>query len=226
MTISRISGSETDFWKEIWSIGKLGFHQTKPNPHLIAQYNSIESKLGSPKNIFLPLCGKTLDLKWLSKQASHVYGVEVVETAILEFFSENNIPFEKENIAGVTAYKSDKITLYCANFFDLTSEHLPDVDVVYDRAACIALPVDTRKKYFSHLSTIIVKRPAIHFLITLEHTGPKDLGPPFPVLFEEINSLPYKKCEEICSTSEQVRSEYLLQNGVKECISKGYFLHF
>ena len=48
-------------------------------------------------SVFVPLCGKTLDMVWLSEQGFNVVGCEISEVAAQQFFNENNIPFLKGN---------------------------------------------------------------------------------------------------------------------------------
>jgi thiopurine S-methyltransferase len=40
----------------------------------------------------IPLCGKSLDIVWLSSLGHDVVGIEFSNVGIEQFFSENNIP--------------------------------------------------------------------------------------------------------------------------------------
>jgi len=43
--------------------------------------------------ILVPLCGKTVDMMYLSQYANKVIGVELVEEGIVQFFNENNLTY-------------------------------------------------------------------------------------------------------------------------------------
>ena len=85
---------EKEFWFNRWQENKIGFHMSKVNPALEKFENKIflnNSK--NDLNVFLPMCGKTLDLIWFSKKVKAVYGVELSKKAILDFFKENNLEY-------------------------------------------------------------------------------------------------------------------------------------
>lgn len=44
-------------------------------------------------SVFVPLCGKTLDLVWLCDQGMDVIGCDLSALAAQQFFNESNIPF-------------------------------------------------------------------------------------------------------------------------------------
>ena len=53
------------------------------------------------RRIFVPLCGKTGDLLWLTKEKGHtVIGVEGVESVVKEFFAENSIECDRSELDG------------------------------------------------------------------------------------------------------------------------------
>ena len=49
-----------DFWHERWLRDEIGFHQQAFNTHLQEFWRSLG--LPSDAGVFVPLCGKTLDL--------------------------------------------------------------------------------------------------------------------------------------------------------------------
>lgn len=53
------------------------------------------------RRIFVPLCGKSGDLLWLTKEKGQtVIGVEGVESVVKEFFAENNIECDRSDLDG------------------------------------------------------------------------------------------------------------------------------
>ncbi len=45
--------------------------------------------------VFVPLCGKSIDMLWLVQQGFAVTGCEISELAVEQFFTENSIPYTK-----------------------------------------------------------------------------------------------------------------------------------
>jgi hypothetical protein len=55
---------------------------------------------------FVPLCGKTQDLKFLYDQGFHVVGCEGVEKACVEFYEENGMEYSRKEMGnGVTLFQ-------------------------------------------------------------------------------------------------------------------------
>ncbi len=54
-------------WKEAWAVGSTGFHEGRPNAFLMKYINVLT--LGRPSvSVFVPLCGKAVDMRWLYDQ--------------------------------------------------------------------------------------------------------------------------------------------------------------
>lgn len=75
---------QPDFWLEKWQRGETGFHQDEVNPYLARYWPRLEA-LGK---VFVPLCGKSRDMRWLRRQGHEVLGVELAELAVRAFFEE------------------------------------------------------------------------------------------------------------------------------------------
>src|SRR5690554_8101334 len=108
------------FWHEKWKSNQIGFHLDEANKLLIKHLPS----LGVPKGctVFVPLCGKRLDLVWLRSEGYSVIGVELSEIALEELadsISETlgldvtTTILEQE---GLTArYEADGVLLYAGD---------------------------------------------------------------------------------------------------------------
>ncbi len=177
---------EPEFWHQRWSENKIGFHQQKINSRL----RKLWPGLGVPRgaDVFVPLCGKSLDMLWLAGQGYRVLGIELSAPACEAFFVENGIAFRAEARGLFTGYTSEAITLYAGDFFDLSAGDLSAVEGFYDRAALIALPQAMRPGYAGHMMDIL---PAgcRGFLIGMTYDEQKMQGPPFSVGEEEIREL-------------------------------------
>ncbi len=88
-----------DFWHDRWHSGRIGFHESRPNPLLVKHFARL--KLKPQERIFLPLCGKTLDIDWLLDQGIRVAGAELSELAVQEVFQRLGIAPQIEKIGNV-----------------------------------------------------------------------------------------------------------------------------
>lgn len=174
---------EPDFWRARWAEGKTAFHEGEPNQHLT---NHI-ARLGQKKRVFVPLCGKAVDLTYLPAFGHQVIGVELVEQAVQEFFAmlggtptvTPQGPFKRYEAAGIVILQGD--------FFATTREHLGPIDALYDRASLIALPETMRRDYVKHLHALL-PAGAPGLVITVEYEQHLAEGPPFSVSEAELRA--------------------------------------
>ncbi|MCK5639747.1 MAG: thiopurine S-methyltransferase [Gammaproteobacteria bacterium] len=175
-----------DFWHDRWQQDQTGFHQDEINPYLQSFWNNFNLARGS--KVFVPLCGKSLDMLWLKQQGYQVVGNEVSPLAVEAFFRENSIePEVKENPA-FQCWSGKDIEILCGDFFDLTASDLAGISAVYDRASLIALPPAMRRQYAEHLCHIVPSEINI-LLVTLEYSQQQMDGPPFSVSHDELCEL-------------------------------------
>lgn len=181
---------EADFWINKWQTNQIGFHLSDANPLLVKHFKKLSLPKGA--RVFIPLCGKSLDISWLLSQGHRVVGAELVELAIIQLFEELGVKPEVKELGKLKHYSAPQIDILVGNIFDINQETLGEVNAVYDRAAIVALPEEIRKKYSSHLKTITKNAPQL--LITFEYDQSLFSGPPFSVDAEEVQSH-YEKSE-------------------------------
>ncbi|HKO31200.1 MAG TPA: thiopurine S-methyltransferase, partial [Nitrospiraceae bacterium] len=61
---------DPSFWHQRWEKNEIAFHESKANPVLVKHFNELS--LAKSSRIFVPLCGKTLDISWLLSNGSRV----------------------------------------------------------------------------------------------------------------------------------------------------------
>ena len=178
-----------EFWQNRWQENRIGFNQSAVNPLLIKYWSTLN--LPADSRIFVPLCGKSIDMVWLAAQGYDVVGVELVESAVQAFFNEQNIEptiFQHAENPAIICYQGkllgQKIELWVADIFALTSEDTGKIKAVYDKAALIALPADMRSNYIEQISEISGNAPQL--LITLNYDQSKKDGPPFSINHEQV----------------------------------------
>jgi thiopurine S-methyltransferase len=177
---------QPDFWLDRWRTAQIGFHQAAIDRHLQAYW----PRLMVPANgrVFVPLCGKSLDLLWLRDQGHWVSGVELSPLALESFLMEHGIPARRRVLADFDVYEADGLTLFCGDYFKLTPALLGSVSAVYDRAALISWTPAARESYVKHLS--FLTSPATQLLlIAVEYPPAQMSGPPFPLTREAIENL-------------------------------------
>ncbi len=182
-----------EFWLERWERAEIGFHQDEINPYLRRFWPELNVARGS--EVFVPLCGKSLDMAWLREQGSYVLGVELSPIAVIDFFHEQGKSPERVSGGGFDNYLADGFCLACGDFFDLRKEDMAKVSVVYDRASLVALPPEMRKQYARHITSILPSGTRI-LLVAFDYPQAEMQGPPFAVSVDEVSAL-YGKYAEI-----------------------------
>lgn len=177
---------KAEFWHEKWDKNEIGFHQTEINPYLTQYWQKL--KIPAHKAVFVPLCGKSLDMVWLHELGHHVIGIELNRGAIESFFEECGLTPEVAEEGKLMQFWAPGYTLFCGDFFDLPAEALQDVGAVYDRAALIAMSPQSRHRYAEHLLDILPDGCPIQ-LVTMEYNQSEMEGPPFSVSQEEVAHL-------------------------------------
>ena len=206
-----------DYWLGRWERGETGWHQTGTEPALVHWFGHR-----SRKRIFVPLCGKSLDLKWLLDQGHDVIGCELSTEAVNAFFNENGIEFESSKEGKFAVYRAHSITIYNGDVFDLEASHLGRLDAVYDRAALIALGPELRARYSRHLLKILApsrEHAEFEFLqVVLERSPPDRSGPPFSIPAAEVTQA-YGEAFRIEPTSrEAVEARGPAESRTEECV--------
>lgn len=181
---------EEDFWQARWQENEIGFHEEQENALLLGFFDRLNLKKND--RVFLPLCGKSLDLDWLVSQEFRVVGVEFNKEAVEDVFARLNLVPVVESVGPLLRYRADAIDIFVGDFFELTEDMLGKVNAVYDRAALIALPNATRPRYARHLAELTTSAPQL--LITLDYDQTQMAGPPFSVPEAEVLKLYGAQC--------------------------------
>lgn len=174
---------ESSFWQARWAGNHIGFHEGRVNVHLEKYFPRLVP--GAGETVFVPLCGKTVDLAWLASRGHRVVGVEWVESAVRAFFEERALEPSVTQDQGLTRYEAEGVVVFAGDFFSVTPAHLGGATVLYDRAAMIALPAPMRERYVKHLRALM-PGGSRGLLVTVSYDQSKLDGPPFSVPAEEV----------------------------------------
>ncbi len=215
---------DTEFWIKRWENDETGFHLDDVNPFLPRFWPQLQ--LPENSQVFVPLCGKSLDLRWLLEQGHTVSGVELSPLALQQFFTEQGFTPEIHQNRDFEVWEAEGIRLFCGDFFRLIPELLGQPDVVYDRASLIALPPAMRADYARHLQSL-APPPAPRLLITLDYEQAQMDGPPFAVSEAEVRSLYAEnfRLEKIFSEDILPENPRFQQKGLSRLDESVYLLH-
>ncbi|ESN95878.1 hypothetical protein HELRODRAFT_185947 [Helobdella robusta] len=189
------------YWLDKWVAGDTKWHESEVNPYFKEYFPKLckKSSQGSCKTL-LPLCGKSLDLKWISEQGCEVFGVECSKLAIESFFQEHGLKFEITNLAGSDVYKclNQPITIYCCNFFLFPSIVGQGVtfDFIWDRGSFVAIEKSDRKRY-AEVMLALMRPGSVHLIEAFDYDVGDGCfeGPPRSLPFKEVQKLFGDACD-------------------------------
>lgn len=192
---------DIEFWNKRWDNNQIGFHQQSVNPYLAYFYGEkgIAQEKRQSLKVFVPLCGKSLDMLWLAQNGYAVFGIECSERAVEDFFAENGLNHKMvakgEGSERHAFYSHDEqdanIEIYQGDFFALKKDDLNGITDVFDRAALIAFPEDLRRSYAAKMAEL-QQVDTRTLLVTLGYDQSEMSGPPYSVSEEEVFDL-YQK---------------------------------
>jgi thiopurine S-methyltransferase len=175
---------DSGFWHQRWANNDIvGFHGSEANPLLVKYFKVLSLAKGS--RVFVPLCGKTLDIHWLLSNGYPVAGAELSKIAIAQLFAELGLAPKISRVGELDHYSAKNIDIFGGDIFNLSAEILGPVDAIYDRAALVALPEQMRKRYTAHLTEMTNKAPQL--LLCFEYDQSLLEGPPFSISNAEVN---------------------------------------
>jgi len=181
-----LTNRDNGLWLKFWRDNRVDFHQKSVNQLLSRFWHILKPAPGS--RIFVPLCGKSQDMIWLAQQGHEVIGVELSPVAVKAFFRENHLQPCLRKMGSFTLWEYGKISILCGDFFALLKNDLGLIDMVYDRAALTALPLDIRSRYAVHLQAILPSTVKV-FLLTTEDIEPAESLQKLDAIDTEINGL-------------------------------------
>jgi len=207
-----------EYWLKRWTENRIGFHKDGVNPFL-EQFLPQVSKV--PGRTLVPLCGKSADLVWLAAQGHQVVGVDVSEVAARAFAFEQRIEMTMVSDPPFSVFRSEHIAYYVGDFFNIQPDRIGRFDLIYDRAALIALPPGKREDYALKLKSLLVSGGKV-LLISLEYDPKKMEGPPFAVTEAEVrsffNGMSIRKIHEVDCIEEESRFKERGLDWMKEVV--------
>lgn len=211
-----------DQWHERWRSGRTGFHSTEVARPLRQFWSTLKVPRGS--GVFVPFCGKSLDLLWLRNQQHRVIGVELSEIAVESFLTGNGILACRDARLRFNEYIAPNLRILQGDFFQLAPEMLGPIGAIYDRASLIAMPPEMQAPYAQKL-TELSPAGTETLLVTLEYPQREMSGPPFSVDSLSVNRLysAHHRVQEV-DRADILASDPLRERGVSRLHEVSYRL--
>lgn len=203
---------EPAFWRERWRNGEISFHRPDVHPALAGWWSSCVPDASAA--VLVPLCGKSLDMRWLAARGHGVTGIELEETAVIEFFREWGVaPVAAQRDDGLRQQAGGGVRLLAGDFFAFRPAG--SFEAVYDRAALVALPAAMRRAYLCHLAGCLAVG-ARGLLIAFEYVPDGFTGPPFAVEQEEVHDQPWFDVECLERAAAAASYPGLVERGARD----------
>ena len=174
---------EPSFWLDKWLQGQIGFHAAAPNRYLIEHMSELERGAGQEaqgRSVYVPLCGKSMDLHALQRAGFAVVGTELAPLATEAFFREAGLQRATRERDTHREHRAGAFRILEGDIFNIPANAIGPCDAAFDRAALVALPPERREDYVVHLRSVL--RPgAVLLLIAFEYDQTQMPGPPFSV---------------------------------------------
>lgn len=209
-------------WLALWrNSDSQEFHKTTVNQYLSCFFSAPAPQTGN--RVFVPLCGKSLDMLWLAQQGYQVIGVEISPVAIKAFFEENELKANKSNHGNFSCWTHNNISLLHGDYFALSAVDLGTIDLVYDCAALTAFDSKSRQAYVRHLLNLI-PAPLDVLLLTVEDQNEYLSLDDVPLIDEELFSLYDKDFTIHLEQVDKVLEPSTSQRASQLCLYKAYRL--
>jgi thiopurine S-methyltransferase len=214
-----------DDWIKFWKDGHhTYFHSHNMTPIFLKSKEGIINGKHHSK-VFVPLCGKAVEMKWLAENGHVVVGVDVSDDGIMQFFKENNLPYITKEMPAVngTLYEcSDRkmwLKLYCCSIYDFKPEVESRFDAVWDSGAFQASNKTDRKMYADIIHSVLKKDGKV--FMAIEEFIQKDCGTlDTEVIRNNFGEMFTMKTTEFVEANEEYRKKFKINGSHVYVMSK------
>ncbi|RUS75322.1 hypothetical protein EGW08_016911 [Elysia chlorotica] len=192
-----------NFWQKKWDTNQTGFHNAELNKFLSDHADQLSGS-NKPRNIFVPLCGKSVDMKWFADKGIETVGLDVIRLPLEKFFTEHGMDWEEEDAPALGAQsklfssKTHPIKLYCADIVNYSPEIDGQFDAVWDRGSISAVNREDLDKYVNLMKNLVrtggrilmeVVQYDVSIMDDVDRPPERRPPPPFPLYEEDLNRM-------------------------------------
>jgi thiopurine S-methyltransferase len=175
--------------------------------------------------VFVPLCGKSLDMVWLAEQGHSVLGVELSELAIDAFFDERSRRPAAQTIGEFLVKRAGPYELWIGDYFAFPASATRHITAVFDRASLVAMPFVMQQAYAAKIAGLTPSGVPV-LLVSLAFDPSQMNGPPFSIPERQVEAL-FKDSFHILRLESRdglAASENLRKRGLTELEETIYLL--
>lgn len=176
-----------------WQDNRIAFHLEDVNPILEKYVHELlgvpagTKEIASNDRVFVPLCGKAVDMAYLAPKTKEVVGVEGIRTALEEFAKEQPHleVVDKGTQGGFERFVGKQIVLLKGDYFALTEADTGGrFEAIFDRASMVAVDPSTRQAYVDTIGRLIAPKGRVLLVVLERRTTNEEAakkGPPFSI---------------------------------------------
>ena len=178
-------------WQDYWDGETPLWQLDNPNPDLVKYFPDFlkDGKTAQGRRVFIPLCGRNLDVKWFYDQGFTVVGVDFVEKPIRKFFGEHSIPVNVQELeSGYKVFTSSdkRLSLIVGDLFGVDENLVGGkFDYFYVRAS---LDGESRPIYVGILHHFL-KPGAVGLMESVEYDTKWNSSHPYPLYAKDLSDL-------------------------------------
>lgn len=216
-------------WEDKWITGKAPWHKINVNPFLTEFFYRFSDGDFTDKRVYVPLCGKALELKWLYDKGMCVVGVELSELAVKSFFEEHNLTYQVETCPLGPVYRHDNhLSIFLCDIFKVDTTVLGGAfDYLWDRGAFEAMVYKEQQKYCDMLDSVLSSK-AQGLVECIEYERSMHPGPPYSIPKDEFLKLTDGKfdAEQLCARKNSDLPEWYRTNhpGLVDSVRTMYYI--
>lgn len=161
-----------------------------------------------PSRVLVPLCGKSLDLRYLWQRGHDVTGIDGVAAVVPAFVQESGVQLDPVPDQPQRHRTSDgRLTILIDDFFHVSHPSLDQTfTCVWDRASLYALSPGPRRRYVQTIRRLL--SPDFRYLLAaIQYDDPSVTGPPYNIPLEEVQQL-FGEFAEIEKLGEVQKSKF------------------
>jgi len=178
------------YWEKRWIEGATRFHCLEVHPFLKSNVDKLTNGKVECKKIFVPFCGKTIDMKYLYDHGLSVVGVEFSALAVESFFKEHSLNYEVSECDSLKVFKHDeRLMIVQGDLFKVTPDIIGGAcNLHWDRGGLVALEECDHQKYVNHIKSML-SPDSTTLTEMFEYDASKRTGPPRCILVQRLQQL-------------------------------------
>ncbi|CAH8501905.1 unnamed protein product [Heterobilharzia americana] len=152
-----------DSWIGRWETGETGWHINFVHRSLTTFWNELCQDDTPANQLFIPLCGKSVDMEWLyQNKLCQIIGCDLAEVPLRQFVDEHkslgmkerSVIFKNGEKVPMFHTSDNRLRLYCCNLFSMDSAPEELYNMIWDRGSFVALPPNLRTDYVTLLTKL------------------------------------------------------------------------